>query len=193
MEHGRGFIGVYWDSIGFSWDLLGVSRRKCIQKHTQAHRPSAQIDMSTLSPLAATPWIFILILNRSGVYAKDILYTPLTLVFPSLQLLLVATCCGAVCMAVPSKRTRDGLLPGLVYCGFIPPRQSGSALISLGTSEDRLYIHVLSLIQYSMQCGLHSSIRLYISTLPTVKCCAGYNDGANNCGELSKYRTILRK
>jgi hypothetical protein len=165
VEHGRGVIGVYWDSIGFSWDILGFrveNASRSIRKPI-AHQPRSA--MSKLIAPAATPWTFILILNRSGVYAKNILYIPLTLVFLSLQLLPVATYCGAVCMAVPSKRTRDGLLPGLLYCGFIPPRQSGSALISLGTSEDRLYIHVLSHIQYSMQCGLHSSIRLYISRL----------------------------
>lgn len=100
-------------------------------------------------------------------------------------------------MAVPLKRSRDGLLPGLCCCMRLYSHLGnlgGSAFISLGTSENHLYIHVLSHIQYSM----HSTIRLYAATLLTsinltVKCCTGDNGGANNCGELSNYRTILRK
>lgn len=165
MENGRGFIGIRSDFHGIYWG----SANKCVWKHTQAsieqprstrtstrYRPCGDaVDFYTLIGLAYMPRTYY-------IYASKLL----TLVFSVFSLfcsqrnLLWRSMHGC---ALKTLLRRLAARVVLLYAALFPPRQSGSAFISLGTSENHLYIHVLSHIQYSM----HSIIRLYAATLLT--------------------------
>jgi hypothetical protein len=161
VEKQQGFIGHL---MGFSWDLLGLWRAKaykCVRKPLY-HHPPTRISKPTryrpygdsVTACQSVWWIYV---EHIRVYYLLLLCS---IPYPASSALAWCAHCG--CILKTLSRRIAGRVP------YSRPRQSGGALLLLGTSENQV-LYMCSQSRRSFQYIVYTqSKHLYISTLSTL-------------------------